>query len=91
VNSGEFLHRKRFYIGSSPQDADNKGSVSSYCVKTVLIAHCNLNLNLFYFRRSYIQDMENVMCIINSSTSITVNILQIRVINIDRKNKSFGY
>jgi hypothetical protein len=37
VNSGEFLHRKRFYIASSPQDTDNKGSVSSCCVKTVLI------------------------------------------------------
>lgn len=30
VNSGEFLHSKRFYIASSPQDADNKGSVYIY-------------------------------------------------------------
>jgi hypothetical protein len=37
VNSGVFLHNKRFYIASSPQDADNKGSVSSYCVKTVFV------------------------------------------------------
>jgi hypothetical protein len=38
-----------------------------------------------YFHRSYVQDMENVMCIINSNTSITVNILQLCVTNIDRK------
>jgi hypothetical protein len=41
VNSGEFLRSKRFYIASSPQDADNKGSVSSCCIKTVFIAHCS--------------------------------------------------
>lgn len=30
VNSGVFLQRKRFYIATSPQDADNKGSVYIY-------------------------------------------------------------
>ncbi|XP_021923600.1 integrin alpha-4-like isoform X2 [Zootermopsis nevadensis] len=30
VNSGKFFHSKRFYIASSPQDTDNKGSVYIY-------------------------------------------------------------
>jgi len=53
VNSGEFLRRKRFYIASSPQDADNKGSVSSYCVKTVFITRCG-DIRGNYVTYSYI-------------------------------------
>jgi hypothetical protein len=41
VNSGEFFRGERFYIASSPQDADNKGSVSLYCITTLLIACCS--------------------------------------------------